>query len=181
MLRTTSLMVLSAAILSACAPAGSQIPTRAADGIYHIDSEDAEEIRARSLEAVNFMRANRGAAPVAINPALNAAAQIHANDMSRQHRAWPFGADGSTPYDRVQRAGYTGELIGEVYSQSYETELETLQEWIQNGDWGPELVNPEATEMGFAWHQDNDGLIWWAITMGRDGYTGTTLASQGEM
>ena len=34
--------------------------------------------------------------------------------MSRQVRAWPFGSDGSSPYTRAARAGYSGEVVGEM-------------------------------------------------------------------
>ncbi|WP_371588117.1 CAP domain-containing protein [Pseudoruegeria sp. SK021] len=118
------------------------------------------------LDSVNSLRAGVGAQPLTLNAQLTAAAESHARDMSRQNRAWPFGSDGSSPYERVNRAGYTGYLVGEVYAQTFETELEVLAAWVQDGAWGDEILNSQANEMGFAWTQDPSGLIWWDIILG---------------
>lgn len=166
-LRTVPLVVCA---LAACAPAAPQGP-----GIYRINASDTAEVQFRMLDSVNALRRGVGAPPVALNAALTAAANTHANDMSRQQRAWPFGTDGSSPYDRVRRAGYGGELLTEIYSQSFETELETLAAWVEDGAWGDEILDPDARDMGFGWHQDRSGLIWWAITMGAGGISGEDL------
>ena len=47
--------------------------------------------------------------------------------MLRQNRPWHFGSDGSSPLERIKRAGYTGKLLGENISESFETELQTLK------------------------------------------------------
>ena len=161
-------LISASLVLSACANNG---PATNSEGVYKIRSGDTADIQYRMLDSVNALRAGAGVAPLQLNASLTAAAETHAKDMSRQQRAWPFGSDGSTPYDRIQRAGYFGGLVAEVYSQSFETELETLTAWVNDAAWGSELLDKDATDMGFAWHQDSNGLIWWAITLG------TTLPS----
>jgi|SRR6056297_1527304 len=161
MRRTIACLALVA--LTACAPAG---PTVDGAGIYRIRAADRDDIQFRMLDSVNALRAGVGAPPLSLNAALTAAAETHARDMSRQQRAWPFGSDGSSPYDRISRSGYGGGLVAEVYSQTYETELETLAAWVDDGAWGDEILDPSATDMGFGWQQDNNGLIWWAIVLG---------------
>lgn len=138
-------------------------------GIYRISNRQSAEVQYRMLDSINYLRQSTGAAPLQLDARLGAAAQSHADDMSRQQRPWGFGADGSNPYQRVQRAGYTGELLTEVYSQSYESELQTLTAWVDDQDWGPELLDQNATDVGIAWHQDQSGLIWWVMTLGRTG------------
>ncbi|MEM1362320.1 MAG: CAP domain-containing protein [Pseudomonadota bacterium] len=163
------LIALTALGLAACDPAG---PTGASGaGVYKISGRDAERVQQRMLESVNAMRAASGAPPLVLNAQLTSAARTHAQEMSRQRRAWPFGANGSTPYARVAAAGYQGNLLTEVYSQTYETETETLAAWVQDGAWGAEILDPAARDMGFAWQQDNSGLIWWAITLGDGSFT----------
>jgi uncharacterized protein YkwD len=49
--------------------------------------------------------------------------------MSVQNRPWHFGSDGSSPLDRARRAGYTGTLLGELISETFESEVETLAAW----------------------------------------------------
>jgi uncharacterized protein YkwD len=149
--------------LSACAPTG---PSVTSDGVYRIRADDIADVQYRMLDSVNALRAGAGVAPVALDARLTAAAETHAQDMSRQQRAWPFGSNGSSPYDRVARSGYQGALVAEMYAQTFETELDTLAAWVDDGAWGDEILNPEATDMGFAWQQDSTGLLWWVIVLG---------------
>lgn len=166
---TIACVSLAALALTACAPAGSNVTSA---GIYRIRAADRDDIQLRMLESVNALRAGVGAQPVALNSQLTAAAETHARDMSRQQRAWPFGSDGSSPYERVARSGYPGGLVAEAYSQTFETELETLAAWVDDGAWGDAILDPAATDMGFAWEQDSNGLIWWAIILGdRNAFT----------
>ncbi|WP_193143333.1 CAP domain-containing protein [Meridianimarinicoccus sp. MJW13] len=138
-------------------------------GVYVLRSGDKAEVQYRMLDSVNALRAGRGAPPLRLNAQLTSAAETHANDMSRQGRAWSYGSDRSNPYNRVARSGYNGALVAEIYSQSYETELETLAAWVDDGAWGDEILDPAATDMGFGWKQDSSGLIWWCITLGSAG------------
>lgn len=157
------LLIPLALTLTACAPAGQ--PT-GGQGVYKIKPGDAAKIQYRMLDEVNSLRAGAGAPPVELNSQLNAAAETHARDMSRQGRAWPFGSDQSSPYDRIQRAGFSGQLVAELYAQTFETETEILAAWVRDGAWGPEILQPQANQMGFAWTQDSSGLIWWDIILG---------------
>ncbi len=162
MTRLLAALILFPLVLGACAPTGPQMPS----GAYRIGPADVPEIQYRMLDSVNALRSQAGVAAVALDARLTAAAQAHATDMSRQRRAWPFGADGSSPYDRVSRAGYGGALLAELYAQTFETELDTLAAWVDDGAWGGEILDPAATDMGFAWQQDPSGLLWWVIVMG---------------
>ncbi|MFC3119124.1 CAP domain-containing protein [Jhaorihella thermophila] len=118
------------------------------------------------LDAVNALRASAGAGPVQLDPALNAAAATHSRDMSVQNRPWHFGSDGSSPLDRVQRAGYAGTLLGENISETFETEMQTLAAWMEEQGTREVLMDPRATKMGFAWHQERSGKLWWTLLMG---------------
>lgn len=165
MFRKVLLPALALLALSACETG----PSVSGAGVYRIRAGDTAEIQYRMLDSVNALRAGVGAPPVALNANLTAAAETHARDMSRQGRAWPFGSDRSSPYERVARSGYPGALVAEVYSQTYETELDTLAAWVNDGAWGDAILDRDATDMGFAWQQDSSGLIWWAITLGARG------------
>ena len=118
------------------------------------------------LDSVNALRQAAGAAPLTLDDRLTAAAATHSRDMSVQNRPWHFGSDGSSPVDRVRRVGYTGRLIGEAISETYETELETLAAWMEEESTRSVILSPEARNMGFAWHQDPSGKIWWTLTLG---------------
>ncbi len=168
--RRNALSLISMAALAGCAMAASP-PPLGPDGkplpqVYRITPEVSQQIPFRLLDAVNSLRSARGLQPVAYNDALNAAAATHSRDMSVQNRPWHFGSDGSSPLVRVQRVGYTGRLMGELISETYETELETLAVWMKTPDMRSVLLDPSARELGFAWFQEPEGKIWWTLVTG---------------
>lgn len=169
MLRLFTVLLISVFALTACAP----VPTpTGSDGkplprAYKIRAGAKNKIQFRMLDSVNTLRANRGLPAVQMEPRLTAAAATHSLDMSVQNRPWHFGSDGSSPVDRVQRVGYTGGLVGEVISETYETELETLGAWMSKPDTRRVIMDKTAVNMGFAWHQEEKGKIWWTLVMGR--------------
>ncbi|MCI2400037.1 CAP domain-containing protein [Aliiroseovarius subalbicans] len=165
------ILVLVAAIigLSACdTPTGMPMGT---DGkplpkLYKISSRNASKVQFSMLDSVNALRLAAGATEVSFDSKLNAAAATHARDMSVQNRPWHFGSDGSSPLDRVARLGYPGIMLGENISETFETELETLSAWMDQKDTRDVILDPRATNMGFAWHQESNGKIWWTLLMG---------------
>lgn len=134
--------------------------------VYRISSSQAQSIPYRLLDSVNALRAARGATALAFNAELNAAAATHSRDMSVQNRPWHFGSDGSSPLLRVQRVGYTGHLAGELISETFQTELETLSAWMAQSDTRDVLLDPASNEVGFAWFQEPSGKIWWTLVTG---------------
>ena len=172
MIRHITLISALAMVLAACTPATQGGSSGVgADGkplpkLYRIRSGDTGKLQFRMLDSINALRGSSGAAPVKLNAQLNAAAATHARDMSVQNRPWHFGSDGSSPIDRVQRVGYTGLLVGENISETYETELETLAAWMSQADTARTITAPEAADMGFSWYQESNGKIWWVLVMG---------------
>lgn len=157
------------ALLSACSAGGSS--GLGPDGkplpqVYRITPDVARDIPYRLLDAVNSLRSARNLQALSYNSALNAAASTHSRDMSVQNRPWHFGSDGSSPLVRVQRVGYTGKLLGELISETYETELETLATWMKSPDMRNILIDPAARDIGFAWYQEPAGKIWWTLITG---------------
>lgn len=155
-------------LLAAC---GSTAPAVGPDGtplptVYKISEKDRAAIPYRVLDSVNALRSAKGAPALVFNSSLNAAAATHSRDMSVQNRPWHFGSDGSSPIVRAQRAGYTGEVLGELISETYETEVETLSAWMKQADTRAVLMDPRATQMGFAWYQEPAGKLWWTLLTG---------------
>jgi uncharacterized protein YkwD len=153
--------------LAACATTSE--PRVGADGkplprVYRIGDE--REVSFRLLDSMNTLRAAKSLPPVAFDAALNAASATHARDMSVQNRPWHFGSDGSSPLVRAQRSGFSGRLLGELISETYETELETLSSWMAQPDTRGVIMDPLATRLGFAWFQEPGGKIWWTLMTG---------------
>ena len=134
--------------------------------VYKIDAANAARIPYRLLDSVNTLRSAKGLQPLAFNAALNAASLTHSRDMSVQNRPWHFGSDGSSPLLRTQRVGYTGLFRGELISETYQTELETLSAWMGQPDTRNVVLDAAAREAGFAWFQEENGKIWWTFMTG---------------
>ncbi|MEM1373502.1 MAG: CAP domain-containing protein [Pseudomonadota bacterium] len=165
------------AFLAACE--AGRVPV-GADGrptqqVYRIRAGETGEIQFRMLDGVNALRGARGLAPLSLNAELNAAAATHSRDMSRQNRPWHFGSDGSSPIDRVQRVGYSGLLIGETISETFETELETLAAWMETPTTRDVILDARARDLGFSWFQEPGGKIWWTMVLGTRAETGNIV------
>ncbi|WP_461471711.1 divisome-associated lipoprotein DalA [Pararhodobacter sp.] len=158
--------------VAGCSPTGGASRMQlGADGrpvqaVYRIAERDVPVIQARMRDAINAVRAQAGLSQVVLNVPLTSAAATHARDMSIQGRPWHFGSDGSSPIDRVNRVGYTGQFLGETLSETYETEIETLTAWIEARGTREIILDPRVREIGFAWYQEANGKIWWVLTTG---------------
>lgn len=169
MLRRNFIVGLGLAALGACTtasnvrvgPDGLPLPR-----LYRISPQDTSDVQFRMLDGVNALRQASGQSPVQMDSQLNAAAATHSRDMSVQNRPWHFGSDGSSPLDRARRVGYTGAMLGENISETYENETETLGAWMGQADTRDVILDPQAARLGFAWHQEPSGKIWWTLVMG---------------
>ena len=152
--------------LAACGrgPAGSAA-TASVGGPFRITPEMEAEIGYRMADSVNTLRQAAGVGPVRLDAALTAAAATHSRDMAVQNRPWHFGSDGSSPVDRLQRVGYQGRLVGEVISETYEDDTQTLAAWMQDPNTRGVILNPTATRLGLAWFQEQEGKIWWTMVL----------------
>lgn len=167
-----ALLLGTCAALAACGPVTPPpLPPMGADGqpiqrIYRIAPGDLPRIQFRALDAINTLRAAGGLAQMELDAQLNAAAATHSRDMSFQQRPWHFGSDGSSPIERARRAGYGGRMLGELISETFESELETINAWMAEPDTRRVILDPEARDMGFAYHQDDNGKLWWTLVTG---------------
>lgn len=164
--------LLSTLMLAACGqtvgggagrlgPDGKPLPQ-----VLRLSPADEGRLQLRMLDSVNALRQARGQAPVQLSAELNAAAATHARDMSVQNRPWHFGSDGSSPLQRAQRVGYRGQVLGELISETYENETETLAAWMADADTRNVLMQADVREIGFSFFQENSGKIWWCLVTG---------------
>jgi uncharacterized protein YkwD len=158
-------LVSALALTAGCAVPRTRIGTDGlpVQSVYRITARDEAEIPFRFLDSLNTLRQSAGAPPLAFDAQLVAAAATHSRDMAIQNRPWHFGSDGSSPLDRLRRVGFTGSLVGEAISETYETELQTLAAWMGQADTRAILMDPTATLAGFSWLQEESGKIWWTF------------------
>lgn len=167
--RRSALFLGAATALAACAqpapvPLGSD--GKPLPRVYPIKPGDESAVSYRMLDGVNAVRQSKGVQAVAFDATLIAACAAHSRDMAVQNRPWHFGSDGSSPLVRVQRVGYAGKLLGELISETYETELETLSDWMAQEDTRNLLLDARANQFGFAWFQESSDKLWWTALLG---------------
>lgn len=167
-MRIFLLSLLALFAIAACAPQpmrvtedGERVPA-----IYRLSDGDTGRVQLRMRDAVNALREENGLRPLELDSRLNAAAATHSRDMAAQQRPWHFGSDGSSPLERVRRAGYNGRMLGELISETYETELETLTAWMSEARTRNIILDSRARDMGFAFYQQDNGKLWWTMVTG---------------
>ncbi|MBB3994107.1 uncharacterized protein YkwD [Sulfitobacter undariae] len=167
MIRLFTLFLVGTMALTACQPVSSTDSNgRMVPRAYKISQREAQQLPFRMLDSVNALRGASSLTPLALDAQLTAAAATHSRDMQVQNRPWHFGSDGSSPVERASRAGFSGTLLGEVISETYETELETLSAWMAKPDTRRIIMDTEGRRMGFSWFQEDNGKIWWTLMVG---------------
>jgi uncharacterized protein YkwD len=141
-------------------------------------AQSQQEAGQRVLDLVNLTRAvprNCGerafgaAPPVRWNDTLAAASRLHAEDMARHNYISHSGRDGSSPAQRVERAGYRYRNTGENIAGGARMQADdAVAGWIKSPGHCANLMNPAYTEMGaaFAVNAASELGIYWAQAFG---------------
>nr|WP_112467547.1 CAP domain-containing protein [Streptomyces triticisoli] len=103
---------------------------------------------ARVVELVNSERAKAGCSPLTVNAALNRAAQAHSEDMAAHRNMSHTGSDGSSPGDRITRAGYTWRTYGENVAYGYSTPEQVMAGWMSSSGHKANILNCAFKEIG---------------------------------
>jgi uncharacterized protein YkwD len=141
------------------APAGAL-----ADRDYSGSRLDPEKAR----ELINAYRKENGLKPLKLNTALTEAAKNHSRDLAKWDRISHYGSDGSNPWDRVKRAGYSAKLAAENVGTGQVTIDEVMKGWQTSPGHNKNLLLSEATDMGIALVQDNktEFKTFWTLVVG---------------
>jgi uncharacterized protein YkwD len=108
------------------------------------------------------------APPLASNDALDRAAFEHSRDMAVHNYMDHTGRDGSSPADRITRAGYKWRMVGENLASGVMTPEEAVAGWLQSPHHCENLMTARFTEMGlaFAVNPASDAGVYWTQTFG---------------
>ncbi|MEQ8367412.1 MAG: CAP domain-containing protein [Roseicyclus sp.] len=142
------------AALAACAPA---------PGTERLSAGRTVDIASAATQ-ISVQRAGTGILrPVIHSPALQGAAQSHADDLARSGAISHVGSDGSTLQGRLQRAGYTACVSVENIARGTSDIRTTIAEWMASDGHRANLLNAAVTQFGFARSTDNV----WVLVMAR--------------
>lgn len=123
---------------SAPAPTGSPTDSAPAPG-----SPMAEVVRLTNEE-----RAKAGCGPLTVEPHLTQSAQGHASDMVKQQYFDHNSKDGSSPFDRMKRAGFTGGAMGENIAAGQSTPQDVMTGWMNSPGHKANILNCSFNQIG---------------------------------
>jgi uncharacterized protein YkwD len=130
---------------------------------YALSPEEANVIL-----RVNEERARSGLNPLWHNAQLSAAALRHSRDMATNNFFSHTGSDGSSPWDRVGEAKYTGGFKGEYIGQGYATAESWIAAIMATGVITPSylqiLMDPQADRIGVGYQS-----LYWTMEIGKGG------------
>lgn len=142
------------------APFAPQIalsPEAAGERVRELVNQARAEARSCGAKAFKAAVALRWSAVLA------KAALEHAQDMARHSYFSHSGRDGSTPVERVLRAGYKFRATGENIAAGQFTPEEVVAGWIKSPPHCANVMNPQYAEMGVAFVVDRNselGVYW---------------------
>ncbi|MGV9563789.1 CAP domain-containing protein [Streptomyces sp. NPDC003480] len=113
---------------------------------------------ARVVELVNAERAKVGCSPLTLNATLAKVAQAHSDDMAAHRNMSHTGSDGSSPGDRITRAGYTWSTYGENVAYGYTTPDQVMAGWISSPGHKANILDCSFKEIGVGLSQP--GSYW---------------------
>jgi uncharacterized protein YkwD len=102
---------------------------------------------------VNLTNQNRAAANVAelaVNPLLEKAAQMKADDMAAKGYFAHNTPDGKTPWYWIDQAGYKYVYAGENLAVNFENSEDVETAWMNSRGHFLNIMNPKYTEIGIA-------------------------------
>ncbi|WP_432280686.1 CAP domain-containing protein [Streptomyces luomodiensis] len=127
----------SAAMAQSAAPAG--VPAAAST---------AATARQEVVDLVNSERAKAGCQPLTVNEKLTEAAQDHSEDMAAHGKMSHTGSDGSSPGDRIERAGYSWSTYGENVAYGYGSAKSVMDGWMSSPGHKANILNCDFKEIG---------------------------------
>jgi uncharacterized protein YkwD len=116
----------------------------------------ASGVTAEIVRLVNAERAKAGCQALTLNSALTKAAQAHSADMAAHQNMSHTGSDGSSPGDRITRAGYVWSSYGENVAYGYATAEQVMEGWMSSPGHRANILNCGFKEIGVGLAQPND-------------------------
>jgi uncharacterized protein YkwD len=122
----------------------------------------------KARELINAYRKEKGLKPLRLNTALVEAAKAHSRDLAKWDRISHYGSDGSNPWDRVKRVGYSAKLAAENVGTGQTTIEEVIKGWQASPGHNKNLLLPDAEHMGIALVQDpkTEFKTFWTLVIG---------------
>jgi uncharacterized protein YkwD len=120
----------------------------------------------QTVDLINARRAAMGLGAMRLNLSLTSAARRHSNDIGPAGLCQHNGTDGTSPWDRIAQAGYSGGAMGEVVGCGYTTALGVVDGWWGSPGHYAILTDRSANEIGCGWWVSTTGAGWQTCNTG---------------
>lgn len=117
------------------------------------------------LAIVNQERTANGCGAVKMNSRLGTAARLHSRDQAAHNNMSHTGSDGSSPWQRAERAGYD-HAIGENVAAGYRTAAAVMDGWMNSSGHRANILNCKAKAIGIGVAAASDGTVYWTQLFG---------------
>ncbi|BCB87564.1 CAP domain-containing protein [Phytohabitans suffuscus] len=144
-------------------PSPARSTTRPATGSTGSPAQSADENKV--VEITNQERAAAGCGAVKVNTRLAGAARLHSQDQAEHNNMSHTGSDGSSPWQRSERAGY-GNAIGENVAMGYRTPAAVMDGWMNSDGHRANILNCSAKAIGVGLAYASDGSPYWTQMFG---------------
>jgi uncharacterized protein YkwD len=124
----------------------------------------APDLAGRVVTLTNAARAGRGCDPLRVDGRLTRSARVHALSMARTGQLDHDSPDGSSPWDRMESAGYS-QGAAENIGSGYSTADEAVDGWMANPSHRQNILNCSIRAIGVGVATGSTGL-WWTQDFG---------------
>lgn len=114
---------------------------------------------------VNAERAKARCGPVRTDERLRTAARRHSADMAAQGYFSHTSKDGSSPWDRIRRAGYPNGMAENI-AYGYPTPADVMNGWMNSAGHRANILNCAAKAIGVGLAYTGSGTAYWTQDFG---------------
>lgn len=119
----------------------------------------------RVIALANRHRSAGGCGPVKLDTRLRTAARAHSADMAAKNYFSHTGADGSSPWDRAKRAGYSSPS-GENIAMGQRSAEAVMQAWMNSDGHRKNILNCDSKAIGVGLRRNASGTPYWTQLFG---------------
>ena len=119
-----------------------------------------------ALDLINAERAAAGAPALSVDPAAQAAARAHSEDMLARGFFDHTNPDGADSGDRLAAAGASGSSTAENIAMGQDTAQDVVSTWMGSSGHQQNIVNPSYQATGLAAVEGDGGPYWTQVFVG---------------
>ncbi|MFI6293350.1 CAP domain-containing protein [Nonomuraea sp. NPDC050790] len=130
------------------------------DPVVRLEPEYARRV----VVLTNGARVKKGCRPLRVDQRLNRSARAHSMEMATAGKLDHVSPDGSSPWERMERAGYR-QGAAENIGSGYTTPEEAVSGWLANRSHRGNILNCDIVAIGVGVANGPTGL-WWTQDFG---------------